>query len=289
MLNFDQAGAAMLIVSFLIELTLAVGNRNKKQEVHDMMANFSIGIVHLFLGLFMKTVAFSFHTFVYAHALFKPPLTSWLWLEGLLLCDFVLYAYHYLGHRTRLFWASHVTHHSSLHYNISVGFRVNFIHLLYRFFFWSPLCLLGIPPWMILFFESVTTLQNVLVHTERVGKLGFLDLIFNTPSNHRVHHGSNEKYLDKNMGGILIIYDHLFGTYERETEKPIYGITHNIHTHNPATIILHEYEALLRDVPKIKGWKNKLRYLFGAPGSAPELPIINKLSSPNSGPEPMPA
>jgi sterol desaturase/sphingolipid hydroxylase (fatty acid hydroxylase superfamily) len=289
MLNFDQAGAAMLIVSFLIELTLAVRNRNKKQEVRDMMANFLIGIVHLFLGLFMKTVALSFHTMVYAHTLFKQPLTAWLWLEGLLLCDFVLYAYHYLGHRTRLFWASHVTHHSSLHYNISVGFRVNFVHLLYRFLFWSPLCLLGIPPWMILFFESVTTLQNVLVHTERVGKLGFLDLIFNTPSNHRVHHGSNEKYLDKNMGGILIIYDHLFGTYERETEKPIYGITHNIHTHNPATIILHEYEALLHDVPKIKGWKNKLRYLFGAPGSAPELPIINKLSSPISGPEPMPA
>jgi hypothetical protein len=120
---------------------------------------------------------------------------------------------------------------------------------------------------MILLNESISTIWNILVHTERVGKLGFLDMIFNTPSNHRVHHGNNPKYLDKNMGGILILFDHLFGTYEPENEKPIYGITHNIYTHNPAKILLHEYIDIFRQLPKILTLKSKINFLFGPPGS----------------------
>jgi sterol desaturase/sphingolipid hydroxylase (fatty acid hydroxylase superfamily) len=135
----------------------------------------------------------------------------------------------------------------------------------YRFLFWSPLCLLGIPPYMILFFDSITTIDNILIHTGRIKKLGILDLVFNTPSNHRVHHAVNPQYLDKNMGGILIIFDHLFGTYAPEKETPVYGITKNINSHNPATILLHEYRDILRQLPQIPGWKEKIKYLFSPP------------------------
>jgi sterol desaturase/sphingolipid hydroxylase (fatty acid hydroxylase superfamily) len=118
---------------------------------------------------------------------------------------------------------------------------------------------------MILLIESITASQNFLVHTEKIGKLGILDWLFNTPSNHRVHHGCNPEYIDKNLGGILMIYDHLFGTYAKETIPPVYGITHNINTSNPFKILLHEYVNLVREFPKIRGFKPKLRYLFSRP------------------------
>ena len=236
-----------------------------------MLANFIIAMCILFTGLFMKGVALALYSVIYSYAFFRPEVSVWLWIAGFFSCDLVLYIFHFLGHKTRIFWAAHVTHHSSLHYNLSVGLRVNFIHTFYRFLFWAPLCLVGIPPWMILFFESVTTIWNVLIHTERIKKLGMLDLVFNTPSNHRVHHASNPEYLDRNFGGILIIYDRLFGTYTPERSKPVYGMTHNIYTHNPLTILLHEYVDLFKQLRQIRGWKRKTQFLFSPPGSGLSL------------------
>lgn len=267
MFTFDNVAAPLLILLFLVELYISWKYEHSQDEIKDMLANFAVGMCILTVGLFMKGVAFGLYSVVYEYAFFKPEITVWVWIAGFFACDFIMYLFHLLGHKSRIFWAAHVTHHSSLHYNISVGFRVNFIHTFYRFLFWAPLCLVGIPPWMILLNESISTLWNVLVHTERIKKLGVLDLIFNTPSNHRVHHASNPDYLDKNMGGILIIFDHLFGTYTPEKEKPIYGITHNIYTHNPAKIILHEYIDIFKQVPKIPTLKAKIQYLFLAPGS----------------------
>lgn len=283
MFTIDNVGAPLLILLFLVELYISWKHERGQDEIKDMLANFAVGMCILTVGLFMKGVAFGLYSVVYEYAFFKPEITIWVWIAGFFACDFIMYLFHLLGHKSRIFWAAHVTHHSSLHYNISVGFRVNFIHTFYRFLFWAPLCLVGIPPWMILLNESFSTLWNVLVHTERVKKLGILDLIFNTPSNHRVHHASNPDYLDKNMGGILIIFDHLFGTYAPEKEKPIYGITHNIYTHNPAKIILHEYIDIFRQLPKIPTLKAKLQYLFLAPGSEkwkqapPKMGLIQKL------------
>lgn len=282
MFTIDNVGAPLLILLFLVELYISWKHEHSKDEIKDMLANFAVGMCILTVGLFMKGIAFGLYSLVYEYAFFKPEVTVWVWIAGFFACDFIMYLFHLLGHKSRIFWAAHVTHHSSLHYNISVGFRVNFIHTFYRFLFWAPLCLVGIPPWMILLNESISTLWNVLVHTERVKKLGVLDLIFNTPSNHRVHHASNPDYLDKNMGGILIIFDHLFGTYTPEKEKPIYGITHNIYTHNPAKIILHEYIAIFNQVPKIPTLKAKLQYLFLAPGSEKWKQISPTLTKSNN-------
>lgn len=265
MLTFDVAGAILLMIAFVIEAILILLQRPSRDVVHDMGSNLLLGLLILFTGMVMKGVELSVFSLFYNVSLFKPVMTWQLWVAGFLCCDFIHWFYHWLGHKTRLFWAAHVTHHSSEHFNLSTGWRTNFLHLFYRFLFWSPLCYLGFSPAMILFIESITAMQNFLVHTEKVGKLGVLDRIFNTPSNHRVHHGSNPEYIDKNLGGIFMLYDHLFGTYAKEETPPVYGITHNIHTHNPVKIIFHEYVSLTKQLPCIKGLTNKLRYLFSPP------------------------
>ena len=264
--KFDVTATLLLFAVFFIEFILIFINRPTKDQVKDMKANFVIGVCLILVGLFVKGIELSLFSFAYRFALFTPRVSAWLWIAAFFCCDFMHYFYHWLGHKTRLFWTAHVTHHSSEHFNLSTGWRTNFFHLFYRFLFWSPLCFFGFPPFMILFIESVTAIQNFLVHTERVGKLGVLDWIFNTPSNHRVHHGVNPEYIDRNLGGILMIYDHLLGTYAKEKNKPVYGITHNIHSHNPSTIILHEYISTGHALKKIKGFWPKLQYLFSPPG-----------------------
>lgn len=267
MLNINTIATPLLAALTLVELSMAFFNR-ETTRLKDMLANICLGLLVILTGFFMKAFAFSFYSMVSAAAFIKPASTVLLWIIAFLLCDLVLYIYHRLGHKTRLFWAAHVAHHSSLYYNISVGFRINFIHLFYRFLFWAPLCLIGITAEMILLIESMTAIWNFLIHTEKIKKLGLLDQIFNTPSNHRVHHASNPEYIDKNLGGILIIYDRLFGTYAKETIPPVYGITHNIHTHNPGEVLMHEYRNVFNHLSKIKGIKNKIRYLFSKPDDA---------------------
>jgi len=265
MMVFNVTGTILVLVVFLIEVILLLKEHPEKDVFLDLRSNFLLGVLILLTGLFMKGVELSVFSLMYSVALFKPAVTWWLWIVGFLSCDFVHWFYHWLGHKTQLFWAAHVTHHSSEHFNMSTGWRTNFLHLFYRFLFWSPLCFLGLPPEMVLFIESITALQNFLVHTERVGKLGVLDRWFNTPSNHRVHHGTNPEYIDRNLGGITMLYDHLFGTYAKEVAPPVYGITHNIHTHNPVSIIFHEFAVIGKNLPKINGLSQKLRYLFSPP------------------------
>lgn len=265
MLSFDVFGAILLVAAFLLEAVVILLKRPGREVVQDMKSNLILGGLILLTGMVMKGVELTVFSALYSISLFKPATSWWLWVTGFLCCDFIHWFYHWLGHKTRLFWAAHVTHHSSEHFNLSTGWRTNFLHLFYRFLFWAPLCLIGFPPPMILFIESLTAMQNFLVHTEKVGKLGVLDLLFNTPSNHRVHHGSNPPYINKNLGGITMLYDHLFGTYAKENAPVVYGITHNIHTHNPAAIIFHEFVSLGKTVPKIKGIRQKLRYLFSPP------------------------
>src|SRR6187549_4216952 len=266
MLNINTIGTLVLVIVTLIELLMSFLHR-EGDRLKDMLANICLGLLVILTGFFMKALALIVYTMIYSIAIIKPVPSLLLWVAAFFLCDLVLYIYHLLGHKTRLLWAAHVAHHSSLHYNLSVGFRINFIHLFYRFIFWAPLCLIGITPEMILLLESLTAIWNFLIHTEKIKKVGFLDLIFNTPSNHRVHHASNPEYIDKNLGGILIIYDRIFGTYAKEITPPVYGITHNLHTHNPKDVLLHEYKNVFSEVSKIRGLKNKISFLFSKPGA----------------------
>ncbi|MFO0322966.1 MAG: sterol desaturase family protein [Bacteroidota bacterium] len=188
------------------------------------------------------------------------------WSSLLILQDFLFYWLHRVDHYCRFFWAVHVTHHSSEEFNLTVGFRSSVFQPLYRFIYFIPLSLLGFHPLDVLLMYAATQIYGILIHTKTIGNLGFLELIFSTPSHHRVHHASNIKYLDKNMGMVLIIWDRFFGTFAKEEEKVVYGLTKNIHSYNPIKMVFHEWMAIINDVKKVKGFKNKLGYIFNPPG-----------------------
>jgi sterol desaturase/sphingolipid hydroxylase (fatty acid hydroxylase superfamily) len=183
--------------------------------------------------------------------------------------DFMFYWLHRVDHYCRLFWAVHVTHHSSEEFNLTVGFRSSVFQPLYRFIYFIPIAFMGFKGIDIMFAYSATQIFGILVHTQAIGKLGFLEYIIVTPSHHRVHHGSNPRYLDKNMGMFLIIWDKLFGTFQAEIDSdPVkYGLTTNIESQHPFTLVFHEWKNIFNDLTKKKApIKAKFMYVFGPPG-----------------------
>jgi sterol desaturase/sphingolipid hydroxylase (fatty acid hydroxylase superfamily) len=211
-------------------------------------------------------------TFVYQFRLIELTSEFWYWGVLFILVDLQFYWLHRLEHFCRIFWAAHVTHHSAEHMNISVGFRASLMRPLYDFVFFLPLPLLGFRPIEILLMYSIAQIWAVFVHTEMIGKLGWLEYIFVTPSHHRVHHASNQKYLDKNMGMALIIWDRLFGTFQKELSpeeyEPIrYGLTKPMKDDGLYNVIFHEWISIWKDVKqKNISWKERLMYVFGPPG-----------------------
>jgi len=196
--------------------------------------------------------------------------TGWLgWTVAIIGWDFGYYWQHRCEHEVRLLWACHVNHHSSQHYNLSTALRqpwTPWTHVI----FYPPLALLGVRPWMILTAAGIDLIYQFWVHTEVIGRLPRpIEWVFNTPSHHRVHHGSNPEYLDRNYGGILIVFDRLFGTFEPEAAPVRYGLTKNISTFNPFRIAFHEYAAIGRDAAAARTWRDRLGYLLREPGWAP--------------------
>ena len=193
----------------------------------------------------------------------------WVWVLLFFLDDLAYYAFHRVSHESRVFWASHVVHHSSQHYNLSTALRQTWVPMTYLPF-WLPLLLLGFEPWMVLLAQSWSLIYQFGLHTERIGKLPrALEAVLNTPSHHRVHHGANEQYLDRNYGGILVIWDRLFGSFEPEGERVRYGLTTNLSTFNPVRVAFHEYAALGRDVRAARSWRARWNVLLRGPGYRP--------------------
>lgn len=191
------------------------------------------------------------------------------WIVLIISEDFMYYWLHRIDHFCRLFWAVHVTHHSSEEFNFTVGFRSSVFQPLYRFIYFIPLSLLGFKGIDIMFVYSATQIFGILAHTQTVRKLGVLEYFLVTPSHHRVHHGSNIRYLDKNMGMLLIIWDKLFGTFQKEEESdPVkFGLTSNLKTYNPLTVVFHEWKNIFMDILKKDcSPLQKLGYVFGPPG-----------------------
>ena len=228
------------------------------------LTSLNMGLDLLIRGVCLAVLLYFYQFKVYQIDIHIHPILYWASL--LVLQDFMFYWLHRVDHYCRFFWAVHVTHHSSEEFNLTVGFRSSVFQPLYRFIYFIPLALIGFEPLDILFMYAATQIYGILIHTKTIGKLGFLEWILSTPSHHRVHHASNIKYLDKNMGMFLIIWDGLFGTFAKEDEVVVYGLTANIHSYNPITMVFHEWKAIVKDVIKTKGIKNKLGYIFGPPG-----------------------
>jgi sterol desaturase/sphingolipid hydroxylase (fatty acid hydroxylase superfamily) len=201
------------------------------------------------------------------------------WVIALVGIDAVYYWDHRAGHEIRILWASHVVHHSSQKYNLSTALRQTWTGE-YTVLFFLPIALLGVPVELVLASWSLNLLYQFWIHTEAIDKLPrWFEYLFNTPSHHRVHHGSQQQYLDRNYGGVLIIWDRLFGTFEPEGERVRYGLTTNLTTSNPFRVATHEYVAIWRDLRGAASWRHRAGYLLHGPGWSPAVAPAQDLVS----------
>lgn len=268
---FDDAEIMTFVAYFFIFNTLLVLFEivldfctSKERRWKDTFANLLIFAMHQLLektlyGAIGVICLMPFHWLTPLDI----PLNIWTWAAGLLAADFTYYWMHRLEHEYRILWASHSVHHSSEDYNLSIAMRLSIVESLFEWIFLLPMILIGFSPFQAIVCLILVAQYQTWIHTEKIRKLGILDEIFNTPSVHRVHHGSNKKYLDKNYGGILILWDKLFGTFQREEEEVIYGLTRNINTNNPISINFIEYGNIYKDIKKCRSWKDRLRIVFG--------------------------
>ncbi len=238
---------------------------SKKRRWKDTGANCVIFVAHDLLDRTVySSIAFVCLLPFYWLSPFEIPMTWWSWALALLAADLTYYWMHRIEHEHRILWASHSVHHSSQDYNLTVGFRLSIVDALFEWIFLIPMILVGFNPFQAIIALVLIAQYQHWIHTKHIKRLGWLDEVFNTPSVHRVHHGSNKQYLDKNYGGILMIWDKMFGTFEREQEKVEFGLTKNIHTNNPVTITFIEFRHIWQDMKKCRGWRDKLKICFGS-------------------------
>lgn len=255
-----------------LELLLSHLQHRKSYTWWDTATNVYLMLLNGGIDLGFRIVSMAVLNYFYLHAITSIHSAVFYWLVLFIAEDFIYYWLHRFDHEIRLFWAVHVTHHSSEKYNFTVGFRSSVFQPLYRFIYFIPLPFLGFKPVDILFVYAATQIWGIFVHTEYIRKMGWLEYVMVTPSHHRVHHGSNPKYLDKNMGMFLIIWDKLFGTFQPEIPaeqyKPItYGLTKNLENPGPVSIVFHEWAQIWKDMTqKGIGFTTRLHYLFGPPG-----------------------
>jgi sterol desaturase/sphingolipid hydroxylase (fatty acid hydroxylase superfamily) len=253
------------IVLLVLEAVVDAVMRRDLYELKDTVASLSMGTGNVLLGLVSKAMIFAIFTAVHRFAIFKIGYQWWAWLLLFFADDFTYYWFHRISHECRLFWASHVIHHSSQRFNLGTALRQTWTGNFMSFVFWLWLLLIGFPPIMVLTMQAISLLYQFWVHTELVHKMGPLEWVLNTPSHHRVHHGSNQQYLDRNHAGVLIVWDRVLGTFEPEREKVVYGLMKNINSYNPLRIAFHEWIDILQDVRSAQSWKQRLVSIFGSP------------------------
>ncbi len=242
-------------------------------ETRDRNASLGMGIGSLFFVSGINLAIFTLAGWAYPHRLCSVGTGAVAWAMALGGWDFAYYWHHRAEHRSRILWACHVNHHSSRYCNLSTALRqpwTPFAGLV----LYPPLALVGVTPWMIMVSGGLNLIYQYWIHTEVVGRMpGWFEAVFNTPSHHRVHHGANPAYIDKNYGGVLIVWDRLFGTFEPERERAAYGLTKNIATYNLVSIAFHEYAAIGQDLRAAQGWRDRIGILIKGPEwRAPSLP-----------------
>jgi len=267
--NLIHYAIPFFALTIVIEVILTVKVKIDDYNFKDAGTSILMGLGNVAIGLFTKGIVLSLFYLIYNfYHLFEITFNWWTWILLLFADDFCYYWFHRISHESRLFWASHVVHHSSTKYNLSTALRQTWSGSFYTFIFWIPLILIGFHPVMVLVQMSISLIYQFWIHTELINKMPkWFEAVFNTPSHHRVHHATNPQYLDRNHAGIFIIWDKLFGTFELEVEKPIYGLVTNIETYSPIKIAFIEWYTMLKDVYFSKtSFINKLNYLIKPPG-----------------------
>jgi sterol desaturase/sphingolipid hydroxylase (fatty acid hydroxylase superfamily) len=260
---------ALMIGEMLLGRAAAAPHR-RGYERRDTLASLAMGLGNVGVHGLLKVATFGFSVWLSQFALFDLGNGWWIWLLLIPAEDFCYYWFHRAHHEVRLLWAAHVNHHSSRHFNLSTALRQSWTTPITGPIFWAPLPLLGFSPLHILTAQAVSLVYQFWLHTEHVGRLGPLEWIFNTPSHHRVHHGRNVEYLDKNYAGIFIVWDRLFGTFAPERAPVDYGLTKNLTSFHPVVIAFHEWGAIARDVARARSARERLGYAFAAPGWSPD-------------------
>lgn len=256
-----------------VELILANVHKQKVYTLRETLHNIYLSLCNFVIDLTFRGMYLFVFAWCAQYTMVNWEQKGWAyWVLLVLGVDFMFYWLHRNDHFIRFFWATHVTHHSAEYYNISVGFRSSVLEPIYRFVYFLPLIFVGFTPIDIMFVFSATQVWGTFIHTKSVKKMGILEHILVTPSLHRVHHASNAKYLDKNMGMLFIFWDKMFGTFQKELPddeyEPIrYGLTENLQSPNAFSLIFHEFIQIIKDIrtPNLK-WSEKLRYIFDKPG-----------------------
>ncbi|PQB06586.1 C-5 sterol desaturase [Polaribacter filamentus] len=266
--NLIHYAIPFFILTVIIEVILTVKVKLEEYDFKDSSTSILMGLGNVFLGVIAKAIVLVIFLFLYKYRIFTISFAWWSWILLLFVEDLTYYWFHRISHESRLFWASHVVHHSSKKYNLSTALRQTWSGGFYTFVFWLPLVLIGFHPVMVLVQMSISLIYQYWIHTELIKKMPkWFEAVFNTPSHHRVHHATNPQYLDRNHAGIFIIWDRLFGTFELEVEKPVYGLVKNIETYNPLKIAFIEWYQLFVDFFTSKtSILNKFKYFIKPPG-----------------------
>ena len=263
----------VFLLLIAIEWWIGVARGRNTYRLNDAMNSIGLGIMSELVGVFTRLMKIGIYTLLFSHvALWQLPTDAWwVWLAALVLYDFLYYWKHRAGHRIALFWAAHAVHHQSEEYNLSTALRQTSSDWIAGWVFYLPMAVLGFPPLVFAVVVLVDLLYQFWPHTRQIGRLGWFDRWFCSPSNHRVHHAVNDKYLDRNYGGILIVWDRLFGTFaeEDDAEPCVYGTRTPLRSWNPLWANLQVYADLARDTWHARGLSDKLRIWLEPPGWRP--------------------
>ena len=264
-------GAPIVLAMILAEVLISNWQNKNYYKANDSICTLGLLAGNIAMAFAIKGFALGLHFYLYQFRLIDLAslIPTWaMWAMTFVLIDFVFYIYHRMSHRVRFLWAIHMSHHSSEEMNFAVSFRQAWFGPVSKIPFFIVLPLLGIDPTIIAFAGVVSTLLGIVGHTQIFGKLGPLEWIFNTPSHHRVHHGSNAQYIDKNYGNLFIIWDRIFGTFEEEKEPVTYGLVSNVNTFNPIKITFMAWSSIIKDIKMENNLTENLNLIFGPPNTS---------------------
>ena len=261
-------GVPIVLTMIFIEILISNFRNQNFYKRGDTLCTIGLLSGNIIVAFAIKGMVLAFHIYLYQFRVFDfvNQIPIWaLWIITFISIDLVFYVYHRMSHRIRFLWAIHLSHHSSEEMNFAVSFRQAWFGPISKIPFFMVLPILGFDPTIIAVAGVISTLWGIVGHTQVIGKLGPLEWIFNTPSHHRVHHGSNKQYIDKNYGNLLIIWDRLFGTFEPEDEKVKFGLVNNVNTFNPVKVTFMAWMSMINDLKQKNSFIEIIKVIFGPP------------------------